>query len=113
MGTPVVLRELSERDLPLIERLWQLYSHDMSEVRRTLPNAEGLFKPGRLPGYLGDPDCRGYVVTYQDAPVGFAFVVGVSGPLRRMGDFFVARGVRRQGIASQMAKALLARHPGR
>ena len=30
-----------------------------------------------------------------------------------MGDFFVVRGVRRQGIASELARALFARHPGR
>ena len=39
--------------MPVVERLWQLYSHDMSEIRGTLPNQEGLYKPGRLATYLG------------------------------------------------------------
>lgn len=106
------LREITDRDRPLIERLWQLYSHDMSESRRTLPDAEGRYRPGRLPGYFGDPDHRGFVVLHRDAPAGFAFVSGLTGPTRKMGDFFVVRGVRRQGIASGVAAALFARFPG-
>jgi hypothetical protein len=38
------LSPITETDRPVVERLWQLYSHDMSEVRGTLPNAEGMFK---------------------------------------------------------------------
>ena len=37
---------------PAVERLWQLYSHDMSDVMGTLPNEEGSFKAGRLPTYF-------------------------------------------------------------
>ena len=32
MDAPL-LREVTDGDRPVIERLWQLYSHDMSEVR--------------------------------------------------------------------------------
>ncbi len=113
MDTSFVLREITDGDRPLVERLWQLYSHDMSEVRRTLPGAEGLYKPGRLPGYFGDPDRCGFLVMHDEAPAGFAFIDGLRGPARKMGDFFVVRGVRRQGIASGVARALFARYPGR
>ncbi len=113
VDTSVALRDLTDHDRPLIERLWQLYSHDMSEVRQTLPNAEGLFKPGRLPTYFGDPDRCGYLISCDDAPVGFAFIEGLTDDTRMIGDFFVARGVRRQGIASRVAKDLFTRYPGR
>ena len=56
MDDPPQLRLVTDADLPVVERLWQLYSHDMSEVRGTLPNAEGTFKAGRLPTYLDTPD---------------------------------------------------------
>jgi predicted acetyltransferase len=106
------LRDVTEQDGQLVERLWQLYSHDMSEVRGTLPNDEGLYRPGCLPGYFGNPDGCGFLVLHDGAPVGFAFVDGLTGPTRKMGDFFVVRGVRRQGIASGVARALFAQYPG-
>jgi len=107
-----LLRPLSDADLPVVERLWQLYSHDMSEVRGTLPNEEGLFKAGRLPTYFGDPDRIGFLITHRDAPAGFAFVWGLLGDLRSMGDFFVARAARRKRVGYAAALELLARYPG-
>jgi 8-oxo-dGTP diphosphatase len=37
---------------PVIERLWQLYQHDLSEFRHSAPDAAGLLA-GRLPAYVG------------------------------------------------------------
>jgi predicted acetyltransferase len=113
VGDPPQLRIVTEADLPLVERLWQLYSHDMSEVRGTLPNAEGMFKAGRLPGYFDDPDARGYLIVQRDAPVGLAFVAGLSGGTKTIGDFFVVRAARRKRIGYDAVRELLARHPGR
>lgn len=107
------LRAITESDRAVIERLWQLYSHDMSEVRGTLPNAEGVFKAGRLPTYLDDPDTCGYLILYGDAPAGFAFVTGLVGGTKAMGDFFVVRAARRRRVGYDVARKLLARHPGR
>src|SRR5689334_13108898 len=80
------LQPLTDADLPVLERLWQLYSHDVSEVRGTLPDAEGRYKPGPLPGYLDDPGCDGFLIRYGEAPAGFAFVKGVLEEPRSMGD---------------------------
>jgi predicted acetyltransferase len=85
----------------------------MSEVRGTFPSSEGLYKAGRLPTYFGDPDRAGYLISYQDAPAGFAFVEGLTGDLRKMGDFFVVRAARRQRVGYDVARELLARYPGR
>jgi predicted acetyltransferase len=108
-----LLRTLTHDDRPVVERLWQLYSHDMSEVRGTLPNSEGLYKTGRLPTYFDDPDRCGYLISHQDAPAGFAFVRGLSGETRMMGDFFVVRAARRQRIGYRVVRELLGRYPGR
>ena len=111
---PPLLRPLTDADVPVVERLWQLYSHDMSEVRGTLPNQEGLYKPGRLATYLSSPDdVDGYLIWHRDAPAGFAFVSGLSGELRHMGDFFVVRAARRQGVGNVVAAELFARYPGK
>ena len=107
------LRAITEADRPVIERLWQLYSHDMSEVRGTLPNAEGVFKAGRLPTYFDDPDACGYLISHGDGPAGFAFVRVLPGDKRTMGDFFVVRAARRKRVGYNVARELLARHPGR
>jgi predicted acetyltransferase len=107
-----LLRELTDADLPVIERLWQLYSHDMSEVRGTLPNEDGLYKAGRLPGYLADAGTQGYRISRDGAHAGFAFVTGLDGNLRHMGDFFVVRAVRRKGVGYRVVRELLDRYPG-
>jgi len=106
------MRTLTNRDRPVIERLWQLYSHDMSGVLEMMPNAEGLYKPRRLPGYFDDPDRCGYVISHGGDLAGFAFVQGLSGELRMIGDFFVVRAVRRRGVGREAATQLLARYPG-
>jgi predicted acetyltransferase len=109
---PPQLRLVTDADRPVVERLWQLYSHDMSEVRGTLPNAEGTFKAGRLPTYLDTPDAAAYLIRYRGAPAGFAFVQGLTGEARSIGDFFVVRAARRRRIGYDVARELLRRHPG-
>ena len=96
----------------MIERLWQLYSHDMSEFRGTLPNGEGKYKAGRLPTYFGDPDRSGYLISYLGAPAGFAFVSGLLAERRAMGDFFVVRAARRKGVGHEVVRQLFDQHPG-
>ena len=113
MDAEPLLLPLADEHRPVVERLWQLYSHDMSEVRETLPNAEGLYKEGRLPGYFGDPDRAGYLISYRETPVGLAFVQGLAGETRMIAEFFVVRAVRRHGIGRKVATELLGRHPGR
>src|SRR5258707_550013 len=112
MDLPLLVA-LTDAHLPVVERLWQLYSHDLSQVRGTLPNDEGLYKAGRLPSYFGDPDRVGYLVSYREAPAGFAFVSGVEAETRMIAEFFVVRAVRRQRVGYRVAKELLERYPGR
>jgi predicted acetyltransferase len=97
---------------PIVERLWQLYAHDLSEFRGSMPNDDGLYKHGRLPTYFDDPDRCGYLFQDDSAVAGFAMVSGISQPPRHMGDFFVVRAARRKGIGHTAALALLRRHPG-
>jgi predicted acetyltransferase len=107
------LRVITEADLPVVERLWQLYAHDLSQARGSLPNAEGMFKVGRLQTHLDDPGVCGYLIAYRGAPAGLAFVTGLPGETHTMGDFFVVRAARRQRVGYDVVRELLARHPGR
>jgi predicted acetyltransferase len=72
-----------------------------------------MFKAGRLPTYLDDPDACGYLISYRDAPAGFAFVRTLPDETRTIGDFFVVRAARRRRLGYEVARELLRRHPGR
>jgi len=107
------VRPVADDDWPVVERLWQLYWHDLSESRGSLPNEHGLFKTAHLDAYRGHPDATdSFLVTYGGAPAGFAFVTRLDGPYRSIGDFFVVRAVRRRGVGRVVALDLIRRYPG-
>jgi predicted acetyltransferase len=110
----VEMRLVTDDDTALIDRLWQLHVHDLSEARGTLPNADGLFKQGHLAWFRAEPEnWQGYLVTYNDAPAGFAYVsTSWDGDKRTIGEFFVVRGVRRRGIGRHVALSLIRAYPG-
>jgi len=107
------LRLAGDSDVAVLERLWQLDSTDMSAVRGTFPNAEGLFKAGRFPTYFGDPDRCAYLITQEGAPAGFAFLTGLVDEPRTIGEFFVVHAARRRRLGYDVARTLIERHPGR
>lgn len=109
----VGIRPLTDDDTVVIDRLWQLYVHDLSQLRGSLPNADGLFKLGHLAGFRENPaDCPGFLVSWDGAPAGFAYLTGVAGELRTIGEFFVARAVRRRRVGEFVARTLIERYPG-
>lgn len=105
--------EVAGRDeWPVVERLWQLYQHDLSEFRHSAPDADGLFTTGRLPAYVEGGERVAYLARVGDVPCGFALVRGLGREQRLMGEFFVTRSTRGRGIAAAFARSVLARHPG-
>ena len=103
----------TDHDRLVLGRLWQLYAHDLSELRGALPDAEGLFRAGRLPTYLTDADRACHLVVHQDAVAGFGLVRGLASGPRVLGEFFVVRAVRRAGVGAAAARLLLQAYPGR
>jgi predicted acetyltransferase/ADP-ribose pyrophosphatase YjhB (NUDIX family) len=100
-------------DWPVIEHLWQLYQHDLSEFRHGSPGPDGLFQARRLPAYRDRDDRIAYLARLGDVPCGFALVrLGMRLDRRTMGEFFVTRSARGQATATAFAGAVLARHPG-
>ncbi len=112
MGAETVLEPVTVESRPVVERLWQLYRHDLSEFRGTLPDVDGTFTPGRLPRFYDDPDRAAYLVQTAARPTGFALVRGLSEAPAVVGEFFVVRAARRQGVGHDAALDLFRRHPG-
>ncbi len=100
-------------DWQVLERLWQLYSHDLSEFRGMTPAPDGTFGRGHLASYTPDDrDVVAYLAEQGDRPVGFALVRGVEHDARVMGEFFVVRSARGRGLARGFAEHVVRAHPG-
>jgi hypothetical protein len=89
--TEVSVRPATIDDRPLMERLWLMFRHDMSEFDGLLPNPDGTFRRERLDMAFTDPDWAPYLLTSGERPVGFAFVRGLSCPTSVLNSFFVMR----------------------
>jgi predicted acetyltransferase/ADP-ribose pyrophosphatase YjhB (NUDIX family) len=111
---PLTVAPADADDWPVVEALWQLYQHDLSEFRHSAPGADGRFAAGRLTSYPDHADRRvAYLARLGDVPCGFALVrLGGRRDRRTMGEFFVARSARGRGTAQAFARDVLARHPG-
>jgi predicted acetyltransferase len=110
---PLRVDEAGPEDWPVVERLWQLYQHDLSQFRHSSPDVDGLFA-GRLASYEGGGrgDRVSYLARLGDLPCGFALVRGVGHDQRLMGEFFVTRSTRGRGIAAALARQVFQRPPG-
>jgi predicted acetyltransferase len=122
MAPEVALRPLTAATRPIVERLWQLYRHDLSQFRGThgpegfrgtLPDEDGMFHArGLSPFFEDDADHAAYLFYTGVRPVGFGLVSRLASQARLMSEFFVVRGARGQGIARAAVDELFARYPG-
>ena len=111
--TDVVSVDLGSGDSrTALERLWQLYVHDLSEFRGTLPDDEGSYPTERLETFLDDPDGACYLISHDSALVGFALIRGVVTEPKVLGEFLIVRAARRRHVGHQAAIELLRAHPG-
>jgi|GEM_PF-666588 len=114
------VRRAGPADGAVLERLWLLFRHDLSEVTGELPRGDGRFRDERLRAALDDlrrddadgPAWRAYLASLDDRPVAFALVRGLDGPVRVLSAFFVARAARRHGVGLDVATAVLRDVPG-
>ncbi len=109
----VSVRRARAADRPMVERLWLMFRHDMSEFGGQLPNPDGTFRAERIAAAFDDRNWAGYVFTGpEDRPVGFAIIRSLDGPARVLNSFFVVRSMRRAGVGMQAVSAIVAEHPG-
>lgn len=109
----VVVSVADSRSRETVENLLHLYIHDLSELRGSVPMANGRFEmAARRSIYFTDPDRRVYLFTRGGSPVGFAMIGGLLRPPLNIGEFFVIRAVRRLGVGRSAAMQVLASHSG-
>jgi predicted acetyltransferase len=111
------MSELSVRladaaDRPLLERLWLMFSHDMSQFRGLLPFPDGTFRSERLQAAFHDTDWAAYLLISDRRPLGFAIIRGLTRQRRVLNSFFVVRGARRTGVGLRGVQEIVNRHPG-
>lgn len=129
-STPLGVRRATPADRTLLERLWPVFRHDMSDVSGELPGPDGRFRDDRLLAALDDlgrdadadrcgpVSWRAYLATTRSGgaeprPVAFALVRGLDAPVRVLSAFFVVRPARRSGVGLAFASAVLRDVPGR
>ena len=111
---PLTVTAAGADDWPVLEALWQLYQHDLSEFRHSAPGPDGLFAPARLTSYADRSDRIAYLAMLGEVPCGFALARGLAeGRTRRIGEFFVTRSARGRGVAAELARRVVTAHPGR
>lgn len=106
------LRAAEAADRSVLERLWLMFRHDMSEFSGGLPNADGRFRDERLVAAFTDPNWLAYLLSCDEQPAGFAIVRGVNDDVRVLNSFFVARGARRSGIGLTAVRQIVSFHQG-
>ncbi|QIY66388.1 GNAT family N-acetyltransferase [Streptomyces sp. RPA4-2] len=108
----VSVRLADTADRPVLERLWLMFRHDLSQFYEVLPDTDGAFRTDRLDSALTDTDWAAYLVTVDTRPAGLAFVRALTGPKRVLNSFFIVRGARRKGIGLSAVQQVIARHHG-
>jgi predicted acetyltransferase len=108
---------------PLVEALFQFYAYDFSEMEPTGSadfefNAQGRFDDYTyMADYWRDANRWPLLIRLDGRLAGFALVNARShrgGSVERnMAEFFVARKFRREGVATEAVRQILALHPGR
>lgn len=111
--TDVTVRRVSRADRLAVDRLFQLFLHDLSEFQGRLPNSSGRFPHDWVNNAFDDPAWAGYLLTVGENPVGFSLVRALDQERRILNSFFVVRGMRRRGIGLASALAVLGCHPGK
>ena len=115
----VELVEMSEDDVPVLERLAQLYQYDFSEFDpNTELDAEGRFGWVDWPSFFRQDEPHVYLVRADGATAGFASLYSDTAMRDErervwwMENFFVMRRFRGRGVGARAAMMLFDRFPG-
>lgn len=109
----ILVRPASAADRSVVERLWLMFRHDLSEYDEVLPDADGTFYADRPRAALADADWAAYLLTIDARPAGLALVRGLTGPKRVPNTFFEAWTEERRPVPHRPdLRALLPSGPG-
>jgi predicted acetyltransferase len=120
MATRVVLTQALRAEEPIIQNLMQFYSHDFSEFWSGTSKGDlrpdGRFDPYPLDDYWSRPGWSALLIWNEQVLAGFALINdrAHSGESiqSNVGEFFVLRKHRGQGIGRLAARSLFSQHPG-
>ncbi|MFD1719055.1 GNAT family N-acetyltransferase [Georgenia deserti] len=116
LDTPAALRvtAASNADRDVLERLWGMFSHDLSEYNRVLPDRNGRFRQERLNAALdGEAGWAARLIHLGASPVGFAVLRALDSSPHVINSFFLVHGARRRGIGTLAVKRIVEEFPGR
>lgn len=107
-----------KQDAPVLERLLELYSHDLSDLANLRIGDDGRFGYAHLPRYWVEPERHPYLLKVEGELAGFVFVrkgseITADPDVWDMAEFFVLRRHRRHGVGLLAAHAIWRVHPGR
>jgi predicted acetyltransferase len=102
---------------PILANLLQLYAHDFSGFYDVELEANGRFIYKDLPLYWREASRHPFLVYVDHKLAGFVLMkrgseVSGNPNVWDMVEFFVARGYRRRGIGTEIAKQIWTRYPG-
>ena len=114
------LRRVKPGEQALMQRLFEFYLYDFSEMEHSDVDEEGWFVPSSRPWlarYWTEPGKHALLLRVNDKPAGLVLVdesspITESGHRRYIGAFFVARAYRRRGIGTAIARDVFQRFPG-
>ena len=110
---PVHVAPAGPEHAQILERLWLLFRHDLSEFTGGLPFADATYRSERLVLALRDATWAASVIHLGEVPVGFALVRSIDREPFVLNSFFVVRGARRSGVGREAVRQVLAARPGR
>jgi predicted acetyltransferase len=116
----VLLKKALPAEAPIIDNLMQLYTHDFSELWAGTPrgdlNPQGRFEPYPLDEYWSRPNWSALFIWRDQVLAGFSLINDQthSGEAadRNVGEFFILRKHRGQGVGRRAAELVFSSHTG-
>ncbi len=114
--TPCEVRSALPQDHLPVQRMLELYQHDLSDLWDQDLDERGEYGYGLDRYWNRAPGCHAFVALMAGRHAGFALVdpavrIGPHG--HWMDQFFVLRKYRRRGVGQQLARSVFAAVPGR
>lgn len=113
--SPCHVRPARLEDRTPIQRMLELYQHDLSDIWDQDLDIHGEYGYS-LDRYGSNGECRAYLATVAGHYAGFALVdraAKVGADAYWMDQFFVLKKYRRRGVGRHLARSVLASLPGR
>lgn len=114
LNPPVDVTRASDAERDLLQRMLELYQHDLSDIWDQDLDANGEYGYA-LDRYWNDPTCTPYIIRVDEHAAGFALVdnkIKIPGGTFWMDQFFIMKKYRGQGVGAVAAKRVFTLHPG-